>query len=218
MADALFMSEVLKGITGGLMQGMQLRQQKEQTALENQQKQQQLDENKAYRQEQLGLDKSKFSADEIYRQKQLDLEYAKLNTKESKKQELKPAAIEKITDYENSIDAVNNLEEVVKANKDKFGRYQGTKSQLKAWLGYKDESFVQSQLEKVKQVVGKAIEGGVLRAEDTAKYNKIIGTLEKNPDSIIDAMKELKKDLVKYRGNFLNNLSRSNFDIENYKN
>jgi len=81
MADSLFISEVLKGLTGGLVQGMQLRQNRQQQEQDAAFKQQQL----GMQQEEFGLQKGKFAADEIYRQKQLDLEYAKLNKEKSEK-------------------------------------------------------------------------------------------------------------------------------------
>jgi len=76
MASSLFVSEVLKGITNGMVTGMQLRQQKEQAAQDAQFKQQQLDLQKAqfdqqgeYQEFQMGKEPGYASFKESYLQK-----------------------------------------------------------------------------------------------------------------------------------------------------
>src|SRR5207237_10197195 len=50
---------------------------------------------------------------------------------------------------------------------------------------YSDARKAQAKIDLVKQRVGKALEGGVLRKEDEDKYKKILATLNDEPSTAI---------------------------------
>jgi len=62
---------------------------------------------------------------------------------------------------------------------------------------------VQADIDRVKQTVGKALEGGVLRKEDEDKYKKILATITDTPETAL-----YKIDAI---------ISSINQDIANYK-
>jgi hypothetical protein len=188
MASSLFVSEVLKGITNGMVTGMNLRQQKEQAAQDAQFKQQQFDlqtqqmnENKLYREQQFGLDKSKFEEDKSYKQRLLDLDYAKLKAEQSKKempQKLTATETLKVNEGKVIPETLNKFAKIMEDNKNLFSISDlpaaGT---INSWYeSIKNSSQVKkfdSEKRAASQQFGRYMEGGVLRKEDEVKYEKM---------------------------------------------
>ena len=54
---------------------------------------------------------------------------------------------------------------------------------------------VQADVDRVRQVVGKALEGGVLRKEDEDKYKKILATVTDTPETAIYKLNQLITDI-----------------------
>lgn len=59
-----------------------------------------------------------------------------------------------------------------------------------------DKQYIDAKFSKVQQLVGKFIEGGVLRAEDGPKYDKILGNAQKNPAGSLRVLDSLEQDLI----------------------
>lgn len=77
---------------------------------------------------------------------------------------------------------------------------------------------LQAKIDAVRQVVGKALEGGVLRKEDEAKYAKIMPTLSDTPEVIAEKIPMLSEML---KQDFENNLSAfedAGYDVSNFRN
>jgi len=74
----------------------------------------------------------------------------------------------------------------------------------------------QASIDRVKQVIGKALEGGVLRKEDEEKYKKILPTIADSPGIIEFKIKELEHDLEIRRQQFIDNLRRSGYDVSGF--
>lgn len=74
----------------------------------------------------------------------------------------------------------------------------------------------QAMIDRVKQVIGKALEGGVLRKEDEVKYAKILPTIG-DPDDIVQAkLQGLEQAIGARRGVFLDNLNSAGFDTTRF--
>jgi len=122
-------------------------------------------------------------------------------------------ATDKITDYDKGFRNVNQLEDLLKANQDIIGPLAG----MKSWNPYSTESRkILAILKQVKQVVGKTLEGGVLRKEDEAKYEKILPTLFDQPAVAFEKIKNLRKDIRLGRQEYLDNLKRAGFDTSGF--
>jgi hypothetical protein len=94
---------------------------------------------------------------------------------------LPSAAIKQISDSKTAIDSLNDLRQVLKDNEQYIGPIAG----LQALYPYSDARKAQARIDLVRQRVGKALEGGVLRKEDEEKYKKILSTLTDEPSTAI---------------------------------
>lgn len=74
----------------------------------------------------------------------------------------------------------------------------------------------QGVIDRVKQVIGKALEGGVLRKEDEAKYEKILPTISDPPEVASAKLEGLRKALVQKRETFLGDLEGSGFEVSRF--
>jgi hypothetical protein len=62
---------------------------------------------------------------------------------------------------------------------------------------------LQAQVDRVRQVVGKALEGGVLRKEDEAKYKKILPTLTDTKTTALEKLRDLELAIAQDLENYL---------------
>jgi hypothetical protein len=108
---------------------------------------------------------------------------------------LAEGAITKLSDSRSAISSLKDLRTTLQENE----QYIGPVSGLQALNPYSEARKAQAKIDLVKQRVGKALEGGVLRKEDEEKYKKILATLQDTPtnaiakvDQVIDS---LQRDL-----------------------
>jgi hypothetical protein len=94
---------------------------------------------------------------------------------------------------------------------------QGPISQLRKVNPYDWEAQAKQQLiAATKQTVGKALEGGVLRAEDEVKYNKILPTMGDTYQAAIQKTKNIKEMLNNARTAKLNTLKSAGYDVSKF--
>lgn len=112
---------------------------------------------------------------------------------------LNESAITKITDTRSGIGSLRDLRDTLRKNQDLTGPIVG----LLAQVPYAERArTLQAQIDLVKQRVGRAFEGGVLRKEDEAKYARILPTIQDTPGvaaakaDIVE--RELARDLQIY--------------------
>lgn len=74
----------------------------------------------------------------------------------------------------------------------------------------------QAQIDRVKQVIGKALEGGVLRKEDEAKYEKILPTIKDSPAVVTSKLNGLVSAIEKKHGRKLDALSSAGYDVSRF--
>jgi hypothetical protein len=130
---------------------------------------------------------------------------------------LTPGSVEKISDYEAGMGMLENLQKDIESNKQMYGPLKGRMSKIKAIFGDQASTTALAQVEKVKQFVGKALEGGVLRKEDTEKYNKILGSIEKDPDALTEILGILGQDLGRNKNIYVKNLSRAGYNLGGFE-
>jgi hypothetical protein len=94
---------------------------------------------------------------------------------------LSESAITKLSDSRSAIGALKDLRQTLQENE----RYIGPISGLQQYNPYSDARKAQAKIDLVKQRVGKALEGGVLRKEDEEKYKQILATLRDEPTTAI---------------------------------
>lgn len=74
----------------------------------------------------------------------------------------------------------------------------------------------QAVIDRVKQVIGKALEGGVLRKEDEAKYEKILPTIYDLPDVAASKLKGLETAIAQRRQTLLDSLADAGYDTSRF--
>ena len=112
---------------------------------------------------------------------------------------LEQTAITQINQTQKAISELQTLKTKIQQNIQYLGPITGLQA-LNPWSKARQ---VQSDINRVKQTVGKALEGGVLRKEDEEKYKKILATLTDTPETAaykVDALlSSLYNDLNNYK-------------------
>jgi hypothetical protein len=75
----------------------------------------------------------------------------------------------------------------------------------------------QATIDRVKQVIGKALEGGVLRKEDEYKYEKILPTIGDPNDVAMAKLDGLERALRLRKQRELDSLENANYDVSRYR-
>lgn len=112
---------------------------------------------------------------------------------------LSDTAIKQIADTQKALDDLANLKTIISENSALLGPVTG----LQALNPWNPARKIQADVDRVRQTVGKALEGGVLRKEDEEKYKKILATLTDTPDTAeykIDALvTSIQRDIETYK-------------------
>lgn len=80
-----------------------------------------------------------------------------------------------------------------------------------------DAKKKQALIDRVKQVIGKTLEGGVLRKEDELKYEKILPTVGDAPAIVQSKLEGLDAAITKRKSRRLEALEDAGFNVEKYK-
>ena len=113
---------------------------------------------------------------------------------------LSDGATKEITQLESGLESLEDLRVILEENEQYLGPIKGLQK-LNPWS---EARQVQADVDRVRQTVGKALEGGVLRKEDEEKYKKILATLMDTPKTASYKIRQLQITLAR--------------DLENYKN
>jgi hypothetical protein len=136
----------------------------------------------------------------------------------------------RIADLETSLDDLRVLAETIapldaKTGKPKQG-VTGFSAQLQAaapavvtdLTGYGIEGKQkQATIDRVKQVIGKALEGGVLRKEDEYKYERILPTIKDTGEVVRAKLDGLQKALQQRRSTLLESLGDAGYDVSRFQ-
>lgn len=109
--------------------------------------------------------------------------------------QLTESAISKMSDSRSAVASLKDLRDVLQKNEQYIGPLAG----FQALSPYSEARKAQADIDRVKQRVGKTLEGGVLRKEDEEKYKKILATLSDTPSTAIykvdQMIEEMGRDL-----------------------
>jgi len=104
---------------------------------------------------------------------------------------LPASAVAKIAESKSAIASLVDLRKVLQEN----SQYIGPVAGFQALWPYSEARQAQAKIDLVKQRVGKALEGGVLRKEDEEKYKRILATLNDTPETAISKVDGLIQTL-----------------------
>jgi hypothetical protein len=79
-----------------------------------------------------------------------------------------------------------------------------------------EEKKTQATIDRVKQVIGKAFEGGVLRKEDELKYEKILPKISDTPEVVISKLNELDRAIKLRRSRQIDSLADAGYDVSRF--
>lgn len=112
---------------------------------------------------------------------------------------LSDTAIKEVSQTQKALEDLDILKEKISANLQFVGPIKG----LQKINPFSKSRQIQADVDRVRQTVGKALEGGVLRKEDEEKYKKILATLTDTPETAIykiDALRSsLERDIANYK-------------------
>jgi len=103
----------------------------------------------------------------------------------------------------------------------------GTVSRIQAWApqwvtdltgGWGESAKAQNAtIALVRQIIGKGLEGGVLRKEDEEKYKAILPQLGDTKDLVRDKLNGLKQALDRKRSDLVNALEDAGYDVSDFR-
>lgn len=117
-----------------------------------------------------------------------ELKYQKETNKSGKS--FTSGQLKELSDIQNSIDLMNTLDPLVLNNKELFGPIRGQMGRNP----YATESkALEAQFRTAAQLVGKAMEGGVLRKEDEEKYRKMLPQITDTPEVAMAKIESVRR-------------------------
>lgn len=126
----------------------------------------------------------------------------------------------RVADFDTSLDDLNALAGGL-TKKGATGTWAAIGAGTPKWVtgltGWgKDDKKTQAVIDRVKQVIGKTFEGGVLRKEDEAKYEKILPTIGDDAEVVASKLDGLWVAVKQRRQTFMDSLGDAGFDTSKY--
>jgi hypothetical protein len=137
------------------------------------------------------------------------VDYLNTNSIDIKKQ-LSPIEVKQLTQSEAALESLDDLRGVIQDNLQFVGPISG----LQRFNPWSDARKAQADIDRVRQTVGKTLEGGVLRKEDEEKYKKILATLGDTPETALYKIDSLVSTLQRDMQNFKEETSKAGRFIE----
>jgi hypothetical protein len=127
----------------------------------------------------------------------------------------------RVADLDTSLNDLGVLRQTLTETKHATGTTAAIGASTPAWatdlFGWgTDAKKRQGVIDRVKQVIGKALEGGVLRKEDEYKYTKILPTIKDTPEVAASKLNGLESALIQRRSTTLDALSDAGYDISRF--
>jgi hypothetical protein len=124
---------------------------------------------------------------------------------------LSPSDIEKFGGGRDAFSQLDQLTQTVEKNRDIFGPVAGRISGNNPYD--RKAQAVQSEINTARQVIGKFLEGGVLRKEDESKYEKILATLNDTDVSAMDKLTIVRKMIEDRQNANVSALKAQGYDV-----
>lgn len=103
------------------------------------------------------------------------------------------AAAGTMSDFQSSLNELNNLTQEIATGK---GTVDPIFGRIRSLNPYDvDQQTLQAMIDKTRQIVGKALEGGVLRKEDEEKYKRILPTTSDTKEVALNKIQMIKSQL-----------------------
>lgn len=145
---------------------------------------------------------------------------AKESEKNAGGKQLLSSQVKSITEFDTALSNVRSLEATLDEYTDVGGPFSGRIGALPGLESFSETAARQRELQavndRVKQFIGKAMEGGVLRKEDEAKYERILPTIKDTDRTRKFKIQEIKREIEYNKQSILQNLMLSGYDVSGY--
>jgi len=108
-----------------------------------------------------------------------------------------------------------SLDDLIKNKADLFGPIGGRLQTLNPWN--KESQTAQADLKRAAQVIGKYMEGGVLRKEDEEKYREMLPNLSDTVDVAEDKLNKVRILLADKSNQYISDYESAGFDVSGFK-
>ena len=122
---------------------------------------------------------------------------------------LSATAVKDITQSETALEGVKELKQIIQDNEEFIGPIAG----LAKINPYSKARQVQADIDRVKQRVGKALEGGVLRKEDEDKYKKILAQITDTQETALYKVNQIIVDIEREIEAYKNNYALAGYGV-----
>ncbi len=122
--------------------------------------------------------------------------------------------IKKLSESRTAVDDLKTLRKTVVDNPTLIGPVSGLASMIPYATKHKE---VQAQMNLVRQRIGKALEGGVLRKEDEEKYKQILSTMTDTPELALSKIDGLIQNIERDTANYTDELRRGGRKVNDPK-
>lgn len=127
----------------------------------------------------------------------------------------------RIADFDTSLSDLGVLKTTLTDTEGATGTMASIGAAMPAWatdtFGWgTDAKKRQGVIDRVKQVIGKTLEGGVLRKEDEIKYEKILPTIKDTAEVAKSKLAGLDTAIKQRRSTFIDALGDANYDITKF--
>lgn len=116
---------------------------------------------------------------------------------------------EHINDSQNALNDINGITDLINKNSAEMGPLKG----MLAMNPYSKQAEIQAYFDRVKQTIGKLLEGGVLRKEDEAKYMKILPHVRDTPELALSKASQLQAKMQGDLANYQKNMQNSGYNM-----
>lgn len=125
---------------------------------------------------------------------------------------LPETSIQKISDFDASLKELEDMSGNLDRYKSSMGPVTGRLNALNPF-DTPAQSF-QADIDRARQVIGKAVEGGVLRKEDEEKYQKMLPVLKDTPEVAKYKMQQFNNKMSVQRNSYVKNLKDGGYNTK----
>lgn len=145
-----------------------------------------------------------------YQQAQLDIQRQQL----AQGKQLSPDQVNRISEGNQMPLVLQGLQDTISQNSDLFGPVAGRAAGLNPYSTRAQS--IQAELKRAMQSIGKYLEGGVLRAEDEAKYAKMLPQLSDTPAVAAAKLDGIKTLLEAKQAQYLRDVGSGGYNTSNF--
>jgi len=160
------------------------------------------------KEQQVGLDIQKREVESL----KLSKEMAGLLGGETTPAKIAPAGeVAKLADYDSATKMMDEVGGLLQEKEGLFGPIRGRVSTLSPWAS--NPRAADAQLKTAAQIVGRAMEGGVLRKEDELKYREMLPKLTDTPELARQKIENVKNQLQTQRSTRSKQMREVGYDV-----